>query len=106
MPPRGKTLGLNQPPRPAVLDHATVVRDQMSFADRCIPLPPTLTTRLYRGSATNTPRAYSHGGRSKSRRRFTLLVRRDDALGLASIRQPHSRFHKVKHNTGRSYTAA
>lgn len=110
MPPRGKTPGLKRGRRNRPYWIASQVRrDTMNFPDKCIPLPPdadmeSLSQLCYKHSARLDDWIATQ----------SILV--DDAPALPHYdgsvlsacqlyqRHPHSRFHKVKHNTRKSYT--
>jgi hypothetical protein len=113
MPPRGKAPGLkrgrNQQPYWIARQ---VVREPMNFPDKCIPLPAdaddaTLarlchehTARLHRWIAEQRQIALADAQAAGSRTRYNGTV-----LAACRIYQEHplSPFHRVKHNTRRTY---
>ena len=108
MPPRGKTPGLkrNRHGQPYWIARQ-VVRDPMGFPDRCVHLPPdaddeTLSRLCHEHLARLL--AWMADQKVEAGPRFT----RYDGTMLSACRvyqeHPHSRFHKVKHNTRKSYT--
>jgi hypothetical protein len=112
MPPRGKAPGLKRGRhRQPYWIARQVVRDPMGFPDKCIPLPAdaddaTLarlchehTAQLQRWIATQTqPR--DDGSPPPAMTPYDGTVR---AACRVYQEHPFSRFHKIKHNTRKSY---
>jgi len=108
MPPRGKAPGLKRGRHNLPYWIARqVVRDTMNFPDPCIPLPPDADME------TLGRLCHEHSARllawieQQSAGDVPLLPRYDGTM-LAACQlyqcHQHSRFHKVKHNTRKSYT--
>ena len=112
MPPRGKAPGLKRGRhRQPYWIARQVVRDPMDFPDKCIPLPADAdddalaqlchehTARLRSWLAEQKQRARPTRG-SRLRTRYNGTV-----LSACRIYQEHplSHFHRVKHNTRRTY---
>jgi hypothetical protein len=107
MPARGRTPGLKRGRHTLYWVARQVRRDVMDFPDKCIPLPPdadmeTLSRLCHEHSARLDDWVATHGADE-----VPLLPRYDGTVYSACQlyqRHPHSRFHKVKHNTRKSYT--
>ena len=109
MPPRGKAPGLKRGRHNLPYWIATQVRrDLMGFHDRCIPLPadadPETLARLCR---EHSARLDAWIAEQRTGPGVSSMPRYDGTV-LSACRlyqqHTHSRFHKVKHNTRKSYT--
>lgn len=108
MPRRGKTPGLKRGRHNLPYWIARqVVRDTMNFPDPCIPLPPDADLETL-GRLCHEHSARLLAWIDRQRAGDVPLLPRYDGTMLAACqlyqRHPHSRFHKVKHNTRKSYT--
>jgi hypothetical protein len=108
MPPRGKTPGLKRGRHHLRYWIATQVRrDVMDFPDKCIPLPPDADaealSRLCHEYCARLDDWIAMQGASDAQAQLGY-----DGTVLSACRlyqrHPYSAFHKVKHNTRKSYT--
>jgi hypothetical protein len=108
MPPRGKTPGLKRGRHQLPYWIASQVRrDVMNFPDKCIPMPPDADLETF------SRLCHEHSARlddwiaMQSAGTAPMLPHYDGSV-LSACRlyqcHPYSRFHKVKHNTRKSYT--
>jgi hypothetical protein len=105
MPPRGKSPGLKRGRHTWYWIASQVVRDPVGFPDRCIPLPINADMEtLSQLCREHTARLLAH---IKAQRSDLPEVCCYDGSVYSACqlyqRHPHSRFHKVKHNTRKSY---
>jgi hypothetical protein len=108
MPPRGKTPGLKRGRHHLPYWIASQVRrDVMNFPDKCVPLPPDADMEAL------SRLCHEHCARLDD---WTATQGAGDVQGLPGYdgtvlsacqlyqRHPYSSFHKVRHNTRKSYT--
>ena len=108
MPPRGKTPGLKRGRHHLPYWIASQVRrDVMNFPDKCIPLPPDADMEAL-SQLCNEHCARLDDWIATQRAGDVQALPGYDGTVLSACqlyqRHPHSRFHKVKHNTRKSYT--